>query len=710
MAEKTASLTVLGGPLAGTRCVLPESGTVTIGSAAGSLMQLDLPTVSPFHARIQVEAGRVTVHDTGAERKVHVNDNPLEPGGTVLRNGDIVWLGAPGEDDVVMLQCILPRRPVEAPSPAAEPAPPAPPVPATPTPEVETMALRAAVPEPSFPPAPRVTAEPVHEEPTGDEETLAIQPEGVVTGETAAAPPGDEALVVAEPSFPGATEEEMVAAVEVAAESEDFIEESEAVVVEEGEIVAEPGPAVLTPSPDELAEPQPVAIDFGETVAFAPEPGVPPAPPLAEPELPPTVVSAPPPLPAAPTPAAPAATPITAKPPAATPPPPAARPVAPARPAPSRPAPRPGHPSASTPPPRRDLRHPAPAPRPAAAPVEAEPGMAEVPPTPSPGRWRSPLLALAGFAVVLVIAGLGWVAWHFLAARPSAPAATPTPVAQASVPLATRPPAVPTPEATASVPVPSTVPTPTPPVATPRPGGTPTPVPTPTPRATPTPAARPTPTPPPAATGPSAEALRAQQAAAQAQALLVQAETAIGARQYDAAVSHLDSALGLEPGNARAASLRADAVRRRDLARRRFAPGRTVVESPKAQKEKAGDLAGFDTGDADVRKAPDFLGRIDFEMSPASGVEPGDTWTLRVYVVNEGKKPIRVQGVTVTTAVNGSAGGGPVPPRTREIAPQQRSLVAEATGAWREGTTAWTTEVTVAGGKGESLRSTLAWR
>ena len=44
MAEtKSASLTVLGGPLAGTRCVLPESGTVTLGSAPGSGLRLDLP-------------------------------------------------------------------------------------------------------------------------------------------------------------------------------------------------------------------------------------------------------------------------------------------------------------------------------------------------------------------------------------------------------------------------------------------------------------------------------------------------------------------------------------------------------------------------------------------------------------------------------------------------------------------------------------------
>jgi hypothetical protein len=97
-------------------------------------------------------------------------------------------------------------------------------------------------------------------------------------------------------------------------------------------------------------------------------------------------------------------------------------------------------------------------------------------------------------------------------------------------------------------------------------------------------------------------------------------------------------------------------------------------------------------------------------MAPASGIEPGDKWTLRVYVVNEGKKPIRVQGVVLGTSVNGSGGGGPVPPRAREVAPQQRSLVAEATGTWADGTTSWSTEVTVDGGKGESLRNSIAWR
>jgi hypothetical protein len=199
----------------------------------------------------------------------------------------------------------------------------------------------------------------------------------------------------------------------------------------------------------------------------------------------------------------------------------------------------------------------------------------------------------------------------------------------------------------------------------------------------------------------------AQQKAQEAQSLLAQGETALGARQYDTAVTHLDGVLRLDPGNGRATTLRADAVRRRDLARRRFAPGKTAVQGQKSQK--AGGLAGFDTGDADLRSS-DFLGRVDLEMTPPSGIEPGDAWTLKVYVINEGKKAIRVNGLVVGTTVNGAGSGGPLPARVREVAPQQRALVAETSGKWAEGTTSWAAEVTVTGGKGESLKNTLSWR
>ena len=115
---------------------------------------------------------------------------------------------------------------------------------------------------------------------------------------------------------------------------------------------------------------------------------------------------------------------------------------------------------------------------------------------------------------------------------------------------------------------------------------------------------------------------------------------------------------------------------------------------------------GFDT-DA---KAPDFLGRIEFEMSPASGLQANDAWTLRVFVVNQGAKPIRVTGLTVATTANGTGGGGPVTPAAREIAPQQRVLLGETTGTWREGTTSWVAEATLTAPKNETLKNTLTWK
>jgi hypothetical protein len=211
----------------------------------------------------------------------------------------------------------------------------------------------------------------------------------------------------------------------------------------------------------------------------------------------------------------------------------------------------------------------------------------------------------------------------------------------------------------------------------------------------------------PTPAGPSADQLRAQQTAAQAQGLVSQAEAAFAARQYDAALGHLDGALRLDPGNARATSLRADVAARRDLARRRFVAGRTAIDSEKTRKEKArGGLVGFDSDE----KAPDFSGRIEFEMTPAQGLEANDAWTLKVFVVNLGGKAIRVQGVTLGASINGSSAAAPVTPSAREVAPQQRVQVAESTGTWREGTTAWAAEATITAPKSETLKNTLTWK
>ena len=747
MAEaKKASLTVLGGPLAGTRTLLPDDAEVTIGSSEECALCLEIETVSPTHARLVTEGGQITVFATGAERPLHVNDSAVGPEGSALRNGDILWLGTPGEDDVVMLQCILPRRPAAAPRP--EPATSGP---AQPTPDIETTALWAqSTEEPAAEQAPVFPAaedavEPAGvdssamysgvEEPAGDDSPAMFSPDEEPATEGAGAAGSDEPLVLAfgeeeRPSESGGADEEAVIVDEPPSAPEAQAEPVEpeglfapvdlgdagAVVVDEDELFSEVAPTFIA-APNDFEAP---LVDA--TATIEPEEPESPAPPLPPPAHP---------APAEPAPSAPPPARAVRSSPAERAGTPPARPVA-----------RPGSgPDSSTPPPGASQRVPRtpregsgrrmpppgasmarrrPAPRREAAAV-TETGDA-----PAPGGRSPALLAIGGIALVLVLAGAGWAVWRFVLSKPAPPSTTPVASATPFLPPAvegrpvtptpdplepevpadaeptdtepsdtdeptTPEPLVATPEPTAPVAAPAPAPTPTP---------TPRPTPTPTPRATPTPAATPTPTPPPADTG-------ARQTAQRVQGLLSQAQSAAAARQYDAAVGHLDEALRLDPGNAQARSARASAVARRDLAKRRFVGGRTRVQT---EKDDDAALTGFDTGDADLRRAPDFDGAIEFEVTPPSGIEPGEPWTLRVFVVNGGQKPLRVQGVTAATKVNGGGSGGPVAPQTSQIAPQQRALVAETSGTWAEGTTSWSTEVTVTANKGDTLRATVNWR
>jgi hypothetical protein len=311
-----------------------------------------------------------------------------------------------------------------------------------------------------------------------------------------------------------------------------------------------------------------------------------------------------------------------------------------------------------------------------------------------------------GLAALVVIGGGAWGAMRFLRAKPApAVAPTPAPIAQATpipppISQATAPSEPETTLAPAAVETPlATAPT-VAPTPTPRPSASPSAVPS----ASPSPKkGAPTPAPTAAASAaPSAESVRAAQVAA----VLGQADASLGARQYDAAIGHYDEALRLEPGNAKATADRASAVALRDASRKKFVPGRTVVKTEKA----TGSLSGFDTGDVALQKAPDFLGRIDFEMSPAAGIKPGDGYSLKIILVNEGKKPIRIQGLGVTTTVNGAGSSSPTTARVREVQPQQRAELGEVTGSWLDGTTSWSAEVLVTANKGDSLKNTIFWR
>ncbi len=657
---KRPSLTVLGGPMAGTRFVIDESyEAVVLGADETCDFRLPLPGVAPIHARIVVDGAGVSIHDAGSDGGLHVNDNPVLDTGTPLRNGDIVWLGSPGEPEVVMLQCILPRAASATAAPSASEGG-----------EDETLAL---APDTLFSSADPAGAEPPTEileiareaasEPRteildiarealgGDAQPFAR--EELVVAETMAIPASEELV---EPDTPPTTilsasefEDETT---EMASPPVGFPEEPAGTIVVDAAEMGSPSFEVPAEEPTVFfsgTEPEP-------TLAMPPEP--------TQPEPPP----------APPTPPEPPKTTVLPKPEPKPPRP--ARPEAPRVAKPAAPAPRP-------------------APKPRPAPAEATPVA-----RPSSGAPVGRYAAMGLVALVVIGAG-AWGAMRFLRSKPGAGTApTPAPVAQ-TTPIPPPISQVVSPPTTEPSVTPEALPTPL--AATPPPVAA---TPTPRPSATPSAEASPRkgePTPAPATSvAPSAEALRAAQVAS----LLGQADASLAARQYDAAVGQFDEVLRLDPGNAKATADRATAIAFRDAARRKFVPGRTVVKTEKA----SGSLSGFDTGDVALQKAPDFLGRIDFEISPAAGIKPGDGYSLKIILVNEGKKAIRIQGLSVNTVVNGTAASVPTTAKVREVQPQQRAELGEVTGSWKDGTTSWATEVLVTANKGDSLKNTITWR
>jgi len=348
-----ASLTVLGGPLKGKTLLLEDAvDEILVGSDPDSRFCLDVPGVSPIHARIWLDLAGAKVYDTRSPRGVYINDARVT-GEAPLHDGDILWLGPPGEDESVMIRYRAPSD-LDAVAPA----------PAEPSEPIEEPILFSG-------------DEPVPEAPGkdsfgfGDDELAFAEPPPVPT--RAPAPPAPPAHPEGEP---------------LAGLLDDFA------FLEEPASAPEPPPKSVAPpplpddflvdTPSASAEPSwtpPAEPSIGEEEAFFVDEPSAPAVPAPHPEPPPVPV-APPPLPVAPPPVPKAAP---------APPPPPSKPAAPAR--------------AEAPAPARRERPPQPD-RPAAAPrVRPErPARAERPAPASPvGRY-----AVIGVGVLAVVAAAGY--------------------------------------------------------------------------------------------------------------------------------------------------------------------------------------------------------------------------------------------------------------------------------------------------------------
>jgi hypothetical protein len=696
------SLTVLSGSKAGTVFVVDDSvDNVLIGSDASCRFSLPDTGVDPIHARLWIDLEGITVYDTDSPRGIYINDDRVE-GQSRLRNGDILWLGAPGDDASVMLQCRIPSAP-----------------------EVEpTIAMRASdlpvEPTVAMPPLPAPEPEP---EAAEVEPELVADPEAEAEPESEPEPEPTRAFSIDDtpppPALPPAT---LLAP--------DAIQPEPTVMMapdDDAFIVPEPEPTVsMLPDDDELA---PVTLDpdpepDADATLSLPEPVKPPAAaggwdPLAggitaaadapwlagAPAVPasfdPSATIAAQPLSSAPS-------PVAAPPPAATPPPALPPPAPRAAAVVSTPAaavasarPTPPPPRAPEPPPvakaRREPAPTAPAPRPRREPPAAPPPSAADDDDFRPPRKGAPMgLLIGGALAAAVVVGAGaW--WMLKSGQPAAePGTAPPPtVAQARpapAPVAPgeQPPAT---VAPAEVPVEEEV------TIVPRaqPSASPLATPSKAPSAAPSPVQVAKATPPPAPAGPAPAVVAA--------GLVGRAETARKSGDLDSAADLFDQALQADAGNAAATAGKTAVAAARAAARKAFMPGRTVVQT---QAAKA-DLSGFDTADVSVKKAPDFSGRIEFAVNPAR-VKPGDSYSVQVFLVNEGKKPIKISAASAITNVNGSKSPRPLSPRVKEVAPAQRALLDEMPGVWGDDVNWWSAEVTVAANKGDSLKNTLNWK
>jgi hypothetical protein len=252
----------------------------------------------------------------------------------------------------------------------------------------------------------------------------------------------------------------------------------------------------------------------------------------------------------------------------------------------------------------------------------------------------------------------------------------------------------------------------------------PAPLPTPGPSQTPTATVEPTapaaeaPTPQPAEASPPAPlaartpvpprpAASAPASNSRIPGLLAQAAAESAAGRPESAAAAYDAVLALDPKQPAAQAGKAAALATAAALRRSFSFGVGSAE----RREPGGGSAprGFESDGMDVRHAAQVPGRVDFEVTPAR-VKPGDSFTVRVYLVNTGKKEIGVQDLVLVETVNGKTSAGPAAVLAAQVPTRQRALVGMRAGTWAADASSWTLEARVASDRGDVYRNLLAWK
>jgi predicted Ser/Thr protein kinase len=108
--------------------------------------------------------------------------------------------------------------------------------------------------------------------------------------------------------------------------------------------------------------------------------------------------------------------------------------------------------------------------------------------------------------------------------------------------------------------------------------------------------------------------------------------------------------------------------------------------------------------------SPEFTGTLELDVSPER-IAPGDTFKVKIFVTNTGKKTMKIRNLAATTRINRAPG----PPLTanltqRDVEVGQKVQIGETSGTWDEKTETWILEVKIRNDKGDSCSNKVVFR
>jgi hypothetical protein len=133
---------------------------------------------------------------------------------------------------------------------------------------------------------------------------------------------------------------------------------------------------------------------------------------------------------------------------------------------------------------------------------------------------------------------------------------------------------------------------------------------------------------------------------------------------------------------------------------RRFRAGETTVTT-----KSAGELAGFESAAVTTQRPPRFEGRMVFEVEP-SEVRPGEPFVVRLHLVNEGRRRVKIRGFELAMVEDGQRTMVPTEVIEGEVSSRDRALVAEYSGVW-SAVDSWSMEAVVVVDEDERVKSRL---